>query len=421
MFQALKRILYFPLAYYFRFFAKIKLARWKPRIIVITGSSGKTTLLHLVESQFGDKASYSYHANSSYGIPFDILGLSRKNLMIYEWLELFLKAPLLAASPVPKQKIYVVEADCDRQGEGAFLSSLLKPEVTIWLSSSRTHSTNFDKLVDEGKFNSVEDAIAYEYGYFLEAAKKIAIVNSDSKLINSQLPRTKAEIIKVFKKNLASYKVSTKGTEFKLGDQTYTFEFLLPEAVAYSIYATYALTSYLSLPFDASFPGFNIPPGRSSVFKGIKNTIIIDSCYNANFSSAEAIIDMFNKIKSEKKWAVIGDMLEQGRSEQEEHEKLSELIAEASYDRVVLLGPRILKYGLPIIKKRYGETVIGFTSPRDVLDYLLKNLAGGELVLFKGARFLEGVIEHLLVDKKDVPKLARREKVWEIRRKKWGL
>ena len=66
MAHALKTILYFPLAYYFRFFAKIKLKRWKPRIIVITGSNGKTTLLHLVAAQLAEKARCSHPANNSY-------------------------------------------------------------------------------------------------------------------------------------------------------------------------------------------------------------------------------------------------------------------------------------------------------------------------------------------------------------------
>src|SRR4029079_19637449 len=89
----LKSVLYFPIANYFKFFADIKLKRWNPRIIVITGSSGKTTLLHLIESQIQDKAKYSHHANSAYGIPFDILGLERKTLTPGEWIYLFLAAP----------------------------------------------------------------------------------------------------------------------------------------------------------------------------------------------------------------------------------------------------------------------------------------------------------------------------------------
>lgn len=430
MFQSLKKALYFPLAYYFRTFAKIKLSRWNPRIFVITGSSGKTTLLHLVESQIGDSARYSHHANSSYGIPFDILGLERKTLMIYEWFELFFKAPFLAMSRVPSQKLYIVEADCDRPGEGKFLSTLLAPEVSIWLSSSRSHSMNFDKLIKQGKprtnmvrgkFPNVEQAIAYEYGHFLEKTDKLVIYNSDSKLINGELARTRAQKIAISSKNLQEYEVSKGGSAFKINNNVYKFKFLLPEAVFYSIEATLKLIKYLDKPFDDTFKNFKNPPGRSSIFQGVRGTTIIDSCYNSNFSSASEVISMFNKMQADKKWVVIGDMLEQGKSEKDEHEKLAQLIVESNYNRVILLGPRIIIHGYPIIEKHYKDRVVAQTSPKDVHDYLLSNLAGGETVLFKGARFLEGVIENLLTDRKDADKLARREKVWKIRRKKWGL
>lgn len=421
MAHVLKAILYFPLAYYFRFFAKIKLARWKPRIIVITGSNGKTTLLHLVAAQLVEGSRYSHHANSSYGIPFDILGLTRKTLMVHEWIELFLKTPFLAFTNVPKQKIYIVEADCDRPGEGKFLSTFLKPQVTIWLSSGRTHSMNFDKLVEQGKFPNVEQAIAHEYGYFLEETDRLVIYNSDSELIKKQLGRTKAQKIAISNRNRKAYEVAKNGSVFKIDNKVYEFKFLLPEAVSYSISAVLSLVEYLGVPLENKFKKFEIPPGRSSIFKGIRKTTIIDSCYNSNFSSASEIINMFNKIQADKKWAVIGDMLEQGTSEKEEHEKLAQLIVESNYNRVVLLGPRIIKYGYRIIKRHYKDKAVAKTSPKDVLNYLISNLEGGEIVLFKGARFLEGVIEKLLSDKKDAERLARREKIWEIRRKKWGL
>lgn len=421
MFQEIKRLLYFPLAYYFRFFAQITLGRWKPRIFVITGSSGKTTLLHLVESQLEEKARYSHHANSSFGIPFDILGLTRKTLMVYEWFELFLKAPFLVFSGVPKQKIYVVEADCDRPGEGRFLSTLLKPEVTIWLSSSRTHSMNFDKLIEQAKFENVEEAIAYEYGYFLENTSSLVMVNSDSELILKQLPRTKAKGIGVSSKDLEHYEVSKDGTTFKINNKVYKFKFLLPQAVSNSISAVIELMKYLNLKLDETFANLELPPGRSSVFKGIKNTTIVDSSYNSNFESAAEIINMYNKIRSGKKWAVIGDMLEQGIEEEEEHKKLANLIVNSNYERVILLGPRIIRYGLEILKKHYDDSVVAFTAPRDVFAYLKQNIEGEEMILFKGARFLEGVIDHLLENPEDVKKLSRREKIWEIRRKKWGL
>ena len=59
--------------------------------------------------------------------------------------------------------------------------------------------------------------------------------------------------------------------------------------------------------------------------------------------------------------------------------------------------------------------------PKEALSYIKGNLKGGETVLFKGARFLEGIIEYLLADRKNSKLLPRREKVWEARRRKFGL
>ena len=59
MIASLKKRLYFFVAGYFRFWARFVLERWQPRIVVVTGSNGKTTLLHLIESQLGEKAIFT--------------------------------------------------------------------------------------------------------------------------------------------------------------------------------------------------------------------------------------------------------------------------------------------------------------------------------------------------------------------------
>jgi UDP-N-acetylmuramoyl-tripeptide--D-alanyl-D-alanine ligase len=424
MIAKLKRFLYFPIASYFRFFATIRLNRWKPKIIVVTGSNGKTTLLHMLEAQIGEKARYSHHANSSFGIPFDILDLHRKSLLKSEWISLILKTPINAFKAPPKEKIYVVEADCDRPGEGKFLATLLKPEIVLWVSTAKTHSMYFEQLVKNEEFSTVEEAIAYEFGYFLEYCRDISVINGDSVLMRNQKHRTNAKIEEVKKDNsLKHYKVSTKGSWFEIDDKKYTFDALLPEEIFYSIIMCQKAVELLDLPLDISFSKFSLPPGRGSIFKGIKNITIIDSSYNANFSSMKAVVEMFEKVSDKDKWVVIGDMLEQGTGEREEHEKLADLLLQQSYQRIVLLGPRVKKYTLPKLQKVIGEKtqIDAFESPKEVLDFITANMRGGEVILFKGARFMEGIIEHLLIHKSDVSKLSRREKIWEIRRKQWGL
>jgi len=427
MINKLKKIFYFPLAYYFRFFAKIRLVRWNPYIIVVTGSSGKTTLLHLLQSQIGERAKYSHFANSSYGIPFDILGLKRESLMFYEWIYLFIAAPFSIFKKNPQEHIYIVEADCDRPNEGKFLATLLKPEVTLWTSSTRTHSMNFDLLVKNGEFKTVEEAIAFEFGYFLEHSRKLCIINGDSNLIEKQLGRTKSHIEKVSVKNLKDYEVLKDKTIFKIGQEAYEFNHLLPKEFFYAIAMSNVLFKKLNIKPDPTFKNFSLPPGRNSIFKGVKNTTIIDSSYNANLDSMTVILEMFDNITAEKKWIIAGDMLEQGERERQEHEKLAGVISKIKSDKIILMGPRVSKYTLPKLKtqnsklKSEDQNIISFENPREVLDYLKLNLKDHELLLFKGARFLEGVIEHLLLDKKDIEKLPRREKVWQIRRRKFGL
>ncbi len=445
MLSNFKNKLYFPIAFYFRFFAGIRLKRWKPRIVVVTGSSGKTTLLHLLESQLGKQAKYSHHANSSYGIPFDILDLHRKELRTSEWFNFILKAPLHAFKKPPKESLYIVEADTDRSGEGKFLAEFLKPEVVLWVSVGVTHAANFDQLALPPRgspsghprgVSSVEEAIAYDFGYFVEYCTKLAVVNGDLLLEMKEVERAKATV-KIIKKSdaLDDYKVEKTKTMFTINGKKYAFEALLPEEVFYAIAMCREAVEYFDLPFDASFKNFVLPPGRGSMFAGIKNTTIIDSSYNANLSSVEATLGMFEKFPAQKKWVVLGDMLELGEKEKEEHEKLGEILSGIDLERIILVGKRVSKYTYPSLRAKRGNPVIdeiasSFSTPRndvvcfekqkDALEYLKENVVGGEAILFKGSQslFLEGIIEKLLDDKKDAAKLPRRGEFWEEKRER---
>ncbi len=424
MLSKLKRALYFPLASYFAFFARIKLNRWNPKIVVITGSSGKTTILHLLEAQLGAEAYYSHHANSSYGIPFNILGMERETLSKWEWPILFLQAPLQAFSPSPIQKIYIAEVDTDRPGEGKFLGSLLRPHITCWLSSSRTHSANFDVCVNQGWCKTVEAAIATDYGYLPEYTREAVYYNADNPLMKEQIHRTKAAIHEIkLNTSIFKYTIFKDKTDFTIGSETYTFNYLLPRELYYGLQMIVDVVKTLGLPIDPNFSKLRLPPGRNSLFEGIKDTTIIDSTYNANLSSMQAILSLFEQYPAHQKWLVLGGILELGSSEQVEHEKFADLIPPIQPKRVILLGDRAAQYIYPKLRVALDgkSDIVKFETQKQVLDYIQQNLQGGETLLFKGGTLLEGVIEHLLVNKDDVTKLCRREKVWQQRRKKVGL
>ena len=420
MIQHLKIALYFTVARYFSFFARIRLRSWKPRVVIITGSNGKTTALHLTAVQLGPAAKYSFHANSAFGIPFDILGLKRVNFSPLEWPRLFLSAPLYALKGPYPEKIYVVEADGDRPGDGDFFGPFLKPEVCVWLSSSRTHSMLFESSVGANGFSNVDEAIAHGFGRFLAHTSKLAIINADIPLIVENARQTKVAVYGITERELLdSYAVSASGTEFTIAGISYRSPHLFPKETFYAIVSSVKIAEHFGIRPTADLSRLVVPPGRSSLFRGFKNTTIVDSSYNSNVDSVVAIVRMTEALSGEK-WLVLGDIIEQGRFEQEEHERLGRILAGCDFKRTVLVGPRLRKYVKSILEES-GKRVESFIGPKEALDYLVSELSGHEILVFKGARFLEGIIEHLLENSADAEKLCRRENVWVARRKKFGL
>lgn len=424
----LKRKLYFLVARYFAFFAGVYLKRWKPKIITVIGSSGKTTLLHLFEAQLGSSAKYSHHANSTFGIPFNILGLERKSFRIYEWFLFALLSPFKALWKVDDRKIYVTEADAERPGEGKFLAELLKPDIVLWLSLEEAHGINYDKLLPKGlegeeRINDLRIEMAREFGYFVEYAKEAVFLNSDNEYIKSQTERTKAKIIYVSENDIERFALKTDSIVIYSKMKTFSVPSLIPQKASLSVVSVVEVLKYLNLPTDPEFKNFRLPPGRSSVFKGIKNTTIIDSSYNATFDGVYAMLELFKSYPCYgEQWLVLGDMIEQGESEEFEHKKIAEYILNANLQRVILVGPRLRENTYEILKGKLGEDkVVSFMMPIDAWLYLREELKGVETILVKGARFLEGVVERLLENPEDKSKLCRREEIWVKKRKKWGI
>ena len=159
----IKKRLYFSVARYFRHYANLAFRRWNPRVIAVTGSAGKTTMMTMLEHEIGNKAHYSHDANSAFGIPFDMLGLSGVRGSKLKWIYLILAAPFKGLFYRRKQEFYVVEIDGERPHETEFLAEWLKPEVTIWVSIGLSHAVQFEKEVENGNYDNVSDAIVAEF------------------------------------------------------------------------------------------------------------------------------------------------------------------------------------------------------------------------------------------------------------------
>ena len=377
-------------------------------------------MLNMIEYEMGDEAHYSHDANSAFGVSFDLLGLKGVRGSKWRWVHLFVAAPFKSLFKRFPQRYYVVEIDGERPHEAEFLAEWLKPEVTIWVSIGLSHAVQFEKVVEEGKFKDLSEAITAEFANLPANTSKRVYIDADAKLMVEATKGIVAKVVPIKKTDMKKYVVYPDSTDFTYGDTTFHFDRPEPKDVAFNLFVLQDLMKYLKLKFNPDFSGMKAAPGRSSHFKGYKGIDIVDSSYNAHMISMASTLDMAKRMHAERKWLVIGDIVDQGSLAEEEHRRLADLIARVKPEKVVLVGRRTKKYTAPELKK-LGVSAVATLDPRKALEYIRKNVTGQETLIFKGSQYLEWVIEKLLADPADASKLCRREKAAVARRKNWGL
>ncbi|MBR3320189.1 hypothetical protein IKG20_02700 [Candidatus Saccharibacteria bacterium] len=416
----LKKRFYFLVAGYFRFFANRALKRWNPRIIAITGSAGKTTMLHMVEFELGKDAHYSHDANSAFGVSFDLLGLKGIRGTKLRWLWLFIAAPIRSLYFKHKETFYVVEIDAERPREAHFLAEWLHPEITLWISLGRSHAVQFEQEVKEGKFENLDLAIMDEFAKLPEYTKCLVFIDGDNKLMKKATKDIKARVNEYHKSEIVKYSVYPTRTEFGTTSTTFRFNSPQPRDLSIQLLMLKDLMKYLKIPLKTDFSDMPLPPGRSSCLMGKNGIKLIDSSYNAHIISMQSILEMARSMKAAHKWLIIGDIVDEGSIEKEEHEKLASLIANVHPEEVILVGRRTKEYTAPRLKE-LGLSPKTTLDPKKALAYIKKHTNGTETLIFKGSQYLEWIIEKLLENPEDAAKLCRREPAAVKRRKNRGL
>lgn len=460
----LKKKLYFLVAKYFQFWAKMVLKKWNPFIIAVVGSAGKTSTLYLISHVLGEKKKIkvSHKTNAVTSIALDILGLKQISFSVFEWVKLFLVAPFRIFIKY-EEDLYLCEMDSDRTDEMKTHTDLIKPDICCIPSLYATHTENF-----EGKNrDEILDKVSYDFGFAIAATKKIVIANAESKLLEKELKRSRVLVWFISSgKNkdsilkLSKHEMSLSGTKMefeinqnvipveagiyknsrfpmsafsRLENDTNKIEVNFPYALMSEINSySVGMAILVGLNFGMNITEiveklktWRLPPGRMSIFVGRRTTTIIDSSYNSSRKATIDALKVLSKIGGEKTVAVLGDMRELGKLTKSEHEKVAEEIVKQKIRRVILVGPAMSEFVYPkLIENGYRQnrTVFKTLEPKWALDLIVSEdfLRNGETILVKGSQntlFLEEIVERLLVSKKDVAKLCRREKLWEYKRK----
>ena len=415
----LKKKLYFVAAGYFKFFANISLKRWRPRIVIITGSAGKTTMLNLVETQLGNQAHYSHNANSAFGIAFDILGMRGITGSKLKWISLIFKTPLRAFTFRHHEDFYIVECDGERPREAEFIAKWLKPEVSLWVSLGRSHAVFYEQEVSSGRAKNIDEAIAKEFATIPKNTKKLVLIDGDNETMYQKTAELKADVIAVKRAELKKYEVYPDHSIFEFKGHKFKFNQPMPRDVTTQLLMLGELMKYLDMPIHYELDNYQMPPARCNYHLGKKGIKIIDSSYNAHIISMTSVLEMVKVLHAEHKWLVIGDIIDQGKLEGEEHKKLAQLLLDAKPEHIVMIGRRTKKYTYPLLKDKIK--VESFDKPQQALEYLEEKLTGKETIIFKGSQYLEWIVEKLLANPDEVEQLARQDEAHRRRRASWGL
>jgi UDP-N-acetylmuramoyl-tripeptide--D-alanyl-D-alanine ligase len=416
---------------YLRFFAKRKLSRIHPKIIGVTGSVGKTSAinaLHTILSQTL-RTKTTFKGNSESGIPLEILNIKLKDFSFFSWLLAFVLAPIRVFDG-ETYDVLIVEMGVDAPIEPKnmkYLLKIVKPDVGILLNVSAVHTEQFHGNVE---------AIAKEKGLLATTmeASGVVIINDDDSLLRKLEPQIKAKQ-RTFGFSADAFfqckkhRIDGLSTlfEYQEGKISYRLVFqnqLFFKEYAYIFAAVMLGARELGIPITDSIAhlekGFRLPPGRLSVLKGEKQSIILDSSYNASPVAVSAALNLLKNLSTPgKKIVVLGDMRELGVLEEEKHREIG-ILAIKSADYIVLVGPLMKKYALPAILNTgfSKDRVFLFDTARDVGQFILQKLIKNhDIVLVKGSQntiFLERVVYELMKEKNRAHTLlCRQSEYWK--------
>ncbi len=419
--------------------ARAVLRKYKPMIVAVTGSVGKTSAKDAIYSVLAKgarvrKSQKSF--NSEVGLPLTVLGVPNAWSNPFRWLQNIIDGIFMLMFNVQYPEWLVLEVGADRPGD---IRSLAK-----WLPVDIAVITLLPEMPVHVEFFDSPEAVIEEKAAIIDAVKPggvLALFADDTRTLNLQhrLPAPDARIITfgfaqgadVRGEHVALMEESGKDS-WPIGmtaEITYSGT-SVPLQVAGAVgahaflpvLAAAAVGCALNKPLGdiaGALESYEPPPGRMRLVRGIKNTLIIDDSYNSSPAAAIAALDTLGMINTKgRKIAALGDMLELGRHSTEEHRKIGEQAAKRA-DFLVTVGFRArdiasaaLDNGMP------DKNILQFEDSGKAGAELQNLIKEGDCILVKGSQSMrmERVVEELMAEPERAGELlVRQDAEWKKR------
>jgi len=428
------------ISYILRIESQLVLLRYKPKIIAITGSVGKTSTkdaVYAVLSKISHVRKSEKSFNSEIGLPLTILGIPNGWNNPFVWILNILKGMWLFLNPFNLHNYpewLVLEVGIGKPNDMKKTASWLKTDVVIMTAIGDTPS--------HVEFFHSHKHLVEEKSQLIKTLKKsgIFVLNADDQMILDMKEKSKHYTVTYGFKEGADVMGSSdtifynkdnepEGVIFRVDAGGSSFPVVIEEVFGRN--HVYAALSALALSFSLKFnmlaavnalKNYDVAPGRMRLHKGINNTLIIDDTYNSSPFACESALKTLGQIKIEKnknekgrKIAILGDMLELGKHTNEAHKNIGK-ITKDNADILVVVGQRAKKIKEGAIEEGMNnENIFEFLESHEAGNFIKTFIEKNDIVLVKGSQGMrmERVVGEILLDEKNKSKLlVRQEPEW---------
>ncbi len=407
--------------------ARSVLAAYRPDIVGITGSVGKTTAKEAIRivlsSHFSVRAAFG-NLNTEIGLPLAIFGVQENpGKSLIGWLRVFYRAlRLLLIKDASYPRVLILEYAADHPGDISYLTKLCPARIGVLTSISSAHI---------GGFGSIE-SIANEKMQLLTnltGSSPHAIVNGDDEEITRRMARISVPVMRYGceRGNAIAADAIEENHFFKPGKQTHlrisatvrrgheTASLHLEECVAQHMVSAALAGIAVGTIFGISLKEscellrqFRPFRGRMRLIEGINETLIIDDSYNSSpiaVRSALAALSSFQILPAARRIAVLGDMAELGDFTAESHREIGSLCFSSRVDVLVTVGP--LSNETAHAAQNHGmseQSIHAFDDAHSAAQFVKGLLKKGDVVLVKGSQMMR--LEKMVREIMQSPEIA---------------
>jgi UDP-N-acetylmuramyl pentapeptide synthase len=410
--------------------ARLVIRKYKPKIIAVTGSVGKTSTKDAIYTAllpFFHVRKSAKSFNSDLGIPLTILGLGNAWSDPRKWFANIVAGAQIALGQKEYPTWLVLEIGADHPGEIEEVMKWIHPDISVVtrIGSVPVHVEHY---------KSVKDVIR-EKSFLARGVKPdgCLILNADDEDVMGFKEYTGAKVmtfgIREKSDIQASYiqpvyeDGSVVGMSFKADIGGSSIPIILKNTLGashvYPVLAAVAVVNVLGqsvLQMTEAFEVHDYPRGRMNIIEGRFGTTIVDDTYNA---SPVAMEEAFKTIEgltvTGRKIGVLGDMLELGKHSLDEHHRLGAYAAKV-FDELVLVGIRARDMKESAEKEGFDmQNIAVFDTAEQAGEHVRSVMKKGDLVFVKGSQGMrmERAVERLISHpERKARLLVRQEPEW---------